>query len=605
MRQFNNTHRALTALAAALTFTACSTSTDDSRPRLNSIPAQVTTGGSTFSLDLSTFVTETDGQPVTYSVESGGGSFAGSTYSNVFDALGEYTVRFAVSDGLKGVNGEFDVRVTTSNFAAVKAGTSLALLDTDTGKFLQVSSADSPETFKAGLSIGHLVFERTTSGNVDLFVHDPLTRTTYALGEDPDLDEVYRGKTSDNQVLFRTTPRTASQGDLFLWSPTTMTSRIVRAVEGQDDGTALVMANNDIALEGDVDGVAEIFVYDTSEDTLIRITTTAGAETLVGVTANGLVFSGRGSASEVDLFYWSPGTGLLEVGADISTLESVSKTYRAFDGAEKIVFTAPVSGVTNVWFWDPATGVSTNASAGTVALENTFHAVTGEGHVVFSADDTGASAVDLYVRQLLTTATTAAVPNAGNDTDTFRSVAVDTSVPYVVFSRNTTIGVYNVSGATTDIETNGAGLTFADTLVNGDVVLVAGDASAIFHYDPATGTSTSAGTGTTVTYAGEGPNDGDFAYTKVVSAQTDLFFYDLSTTTEETVSADAAADTFQASALGGQILFTRPVGTNTTVDLFRWTAGSPATVEQLTPVFTGATAVDHSVVGTYAATRVQ
>src|SRR5690606_21246580 len=150
------------------TLFGCSGSSSSGGPRITPIPRQSATGGgSAFALDLSPFVTAPQGATLTYSVVDGAGSFQGSTFQGGFPTLGDYRVAFAVSDGAKASVGTFAVRVTAANLAAVNVdGAGLALFDTDTGEALIVSASGHTDTFRAGLSSGHVVFERTIGGNV-------------------------------------------------------------------------------------------------------------------------------------------------------------------------------------------------------------------------------------------------------------------------------------------------------------------------------------------------------------------------------------------------------------------------------------------------------
>jgi hypothetical protein len=588
---------------------ACSSGESNGRPRVASIPMQVTTGGSTFSLDVSDYVTEREGETVTYSVTSGGGSFAGSTYSRMFPALGDYTVAFTASDSQETTTGTFQVRVTTSNFAVVQVGGDfLALLDTDTDSFVTFSSSDDTETFKAGLSLGHTVFERNDGGDTDLFVYDPLAAQLYTLGDTAERNETFVAVTSDDKVIFETA--TATDSDLFIWNPRTRVSRIVRAVTGERDEDAVVLTGGLIAFEGGVDDLAEIFLYDAADDELTRVTDTAVAENVVAATPNGgLVFDAPGAGGERDLFYYKAGVGVVEIGADQTALQTVSRTYQGAGSQDQIVFTATVSGVTRVWYWEPSTGASTDISVGAANDVNAFNGITQGDHAVFTATDGTNGGTDIGVRALVPSGSTVAIPNAGNATDTFAAVTRDGSTDYVVLTRSGDVLVYNVQTPGTDTETSGGALEVEAALGNGDVVFRRTDGSEIFHYDPATGTATSAGTGAGVVYVGAGSAAGDFCFTKIVSMQTDLFMWDLSATTEVTVSDDAAADTFQYAAVGGEIVFARPVGTNTTTDLFSYDPVADDET-QLSPVFPAVSgqaqppAQDHVVVGGYSATRV-
>src|SRR5262245_37441365 len=99
-------HRSTLPLVS-LTFTflaaACGggSSVSNAAPRFTEVPLQSTAGGTLFTIDLANYIADREGATLTYAVTSGGGSFAGSSYSNTFDTMGEFTVGFTVSDGMK------------------------------------------------------------------------------------------------------------------------------------------------------------------------------------------------------------------------------------------------------------------------------------------------------------------------------------------------------------------------------------------------------------------------------------------------------------------------------------------------------------------------
>ena len=70
-------------VAVAVLTAACSNggAVSNASPRVGEVPTQNTTGGTAFSLDLSSYVSDREGATLAYSVVSVGGSFAGSTNS--------------------------------------------------------------------------------------------------------------------------------------------------------------------------------------------------------------------------------------------------------------------------------------------------------------------------------------------------------------------------------------------------------------------------------------------------------------------------------------------------------------------------------------------
>ena len=80
-------------------------------------------------LDLTKFVTSPDGQAVSYSVVSGGGSVSGSNYTQVFDTVGTKTIKLRAADVDDATEFTFTVQVQTGQEAVLKSGTGLVLLD--------------------------------------------------------------------------------------------------------------------------------------------------------------------------------------------------------------------------------------------------------------------------------------------------------------------------------------------------------------------------------------------------------------------------------------------------------------------------------------------
>ncbi|MCA8952510.1 MAG: hypothetical protein KDE27_23565, partial [Planctomycetes bacterium] len=196
---------ALTSAAAiALVATACSrgSNVSNAAPRISSVPAQSTLGGTAFSLDLGDYVTDREGATLTFAVTSGGGSFTDDTYTNTFDAMGTYTVSFTVNDGAKVATGSFDVQVTTSNFVVVQEDTAgLFLLDSGTNGQVRVASAVGSPTFAAGLADGRMAYQ---VGGTQLWLFDPMNRTSRRLAGDAAGAATFRAKTSDSRLFYTT-----------------------------------------------------------------------------------------------------------------------------------------------------------------------------------------------------------------------------------------------------------------------------------------------------------------------------------------------------------------------------------------------------------------
>lgn len=593
-------------LLGCVALTGCNNSrVGTASPRISGIPLQSTTGqGAAFSVNLNTYVSDRENQALTYAVTSGGGSFSGSTYSNTFDTMGTYTVDFTVSDPGKSTTGSFQVVVQKANFAVVKAAnTGLRLLDTDTEKFLDVSAAAVTETYKDSLAKGWVVFERTNNSNTDLFAYDPATRVTRTLGDSGTENELYVGKTSDNKVVF--TNGTSTDTNLVIWNAVTNVTKSISGTVGEHDRNALINTNNIVFYERESGGQADIYYYDPAEDESYAVSTDSNAESLLAVMPDGAaVFSRIGSSGETDLYYFKIGTGLVEIGGGITGADAKSKTYNAYTSNNLVVFTLTTGATAkNIYFWNPSGGLSTAILAADADV--TYRAITTTDVVVYT--QVAASQDDIYCFDVVNGTPGTPVTISTNATgETVNTTVTDGSVAHVVYTRNgspASVHVYNVTTTATTNLTNGAGIEYKSTLPGGDLAYRIADGTGVFHFDPATATSTSVTTGLTATamdFVGQGTANGDFVITATTSSQTDLYLWDHSATSRVTVSDTTGNDVWRAMTTAGEVLFTRVISGNTTADLFIYDPADSTTV-QLTGTSTSEPKQNHTVPGTFTA----
>ena len=66
----------------------------------------------------------------------------------------------------------------------------------------------------------------------------------------------------------------------------------------------------------------------------------------------------------MDLFYFRVGTGLVEIGADVSALATRNKTFQVNDSNSKVVFTALNGSDEELYFWNPGNGQTTAIATG-------------------------------------------------------------------------------------------------------------------------------------------------------------------------------------------------------------------------------------------------
>ncbi len=595
------------ATAAIIGLPACDSGVGNGRPYASTIPAQTTAGGTMFLLDLSNYVTDPEGSTITYSVLSGGGSFAGSVYSNMFATLGTHEVTVTATDeAAKSVQVKFTVRVTQATLVVLQAGTNLVLLDDGsagslttidpisgyTASFLEVAIAQGLiDTFKAGLPRGGLVYERTVSSQKDLYVFDPNTRTTRQLGTDPgqQTDEEYVAKTSKDHVIF--TSGTAGDKDLYIFSAISGFTREISAVPNEHDRNALVTSSDQVYYERGANGQADIYQYNIDTDSSTAVSTNAANETLLAVLPNGAaVFSRVGGNGETDIFYYQNGVGVVEVGADLgSTIQDQTKLYNGFTNDSRVIFTHDAGSNTNIYVWNPST--LTTATVANTADNETYRAVTVNNKIVYTRR-VGGSQDDPYLYDV------AGASGAAMSTDGANEVFQATnSLGDVVFLRENGGGnglyMWDDSAATlrTIAATGGGNYTFEKALAGGNVAY--SHSTGVFRYD-ATALSNATVGGATYSFGGE-TSGGDFVVSRTVSAQEDLELWDESSDTLIGISADADNDAFAVALTGDRVLFFRNVGGAANRSLFVWDQGT------LTNTRISDVTVDHAAVATYVA----
>ena len=591
---------------AALSVTACGggSNVSNASPRLSEVPVQSTAGGTAFSLDLGDYVTDREGATLTYAVTSGGGSFAGDTYTNTFDTLGAYDVDFTVSDGAKTTTGTFRVKVTSANLVVLREDTTgLLLLDSATNAIVRVTAAAPTPTFKAGLGDGRVVYE-TAGSPKKLWIYDLFARTNTQLGSGEG-DATYEAKTSDSKLLFTT--GTTNDRLLRLFNPQTGVSREI-ASGLLSTRTILVNSDNLVFFEVGVGGQSDIYAYDPSTDETFAVGTEATDEQLEAVLPNGgVVFSRVSGSGAHDLFYYKVSTGLVEIGTDVTALDTRDKAYAGQGTNSHVVFTAETGTTRSICSWNPNNGDTTEISTATggTTERDTFAAIGAGNEVVFNRTDVVSTPneSDAFFYDL-DTGVNATVRN-GADVSEVLGVSSDGTTAWAfVRPSGTTSSLLAVSlVASPSTQTFAAGGAVSSTLgvlANGDVVGQRSDGTALNLFDVSAGTWGTAITGTGLVFGGDGIDTGDFVYAVTVSGQTDLSMWDASGTTSVVVSNTTGNDAFQAKTANGTVLFTRVVGSNTNRDLFVWN-GTAET--RLTQADSAGLLHDHTVLGKFAATR--
>lgn len=603
------THRNRTTFSllipSCLLVAACGSggAVSNAAPRITAVPAQSTTGGTAFNIDLSAYVSDREGASLSYAVTSGGGSISGSTYTNTFDTMGAFDVTWSVSDGSKTESSTFTVTVKSANFAAVREDNQgLLLLDTMTSKFLRVAGSTSTPSLATGLADGRLVYQIANGAGQQLWVFDPLTRTNTRVAEGESGDVVYRAKTSDGKFAYTT----GTGNDLALWfyNPVTGVSRdLAQGVLS----TVTVLVNSDDLLfyEVGVSGQADVYAYDPSEDDVFSVGTANTDEQLQDVLDNGaVVFTRVGATGERDLWYYRIGTGLVEIAGTFGTVPDDDKSYNGTASGNQVVFTGDSGSAVEIYVWNPSNGQTDNVSTlNGAGANNTFVGIASGDEMVYVRHNGGAD-YDAYLYDI-DSQTTATLRNSTDNSNVLAVARSDTGTGWAFIRPGGTtsdlIAVSLIGSPTTATWSAGGTVsTTVQVLGNGDVVAFRDDGTALNIFDTSAGTWGTPITGTGLTFGGAGLDDGDFVYGATVSAQTDLLMWDASATTSVNVSNATGNDTYQSLTLDSTVLFTRVTAPNTNQELWLWD-GTTAT--QLTDEDSAGLRYDHAVLGTYAGSR--
>jgi hypothetical protein len=587
----------LGAAALIVALAGCGSSGLNSAPRLSTIPDQRVTSGATLTIDLAPYASdkENPGQLV-WSVVSGGGSFTGSTYSNTFATMGRYPVTVRITDvSGKNADASFDVDVQTASYAVVQAADDLTLYDTTTGGYFPVASASGfAETLMTTLPRGHVVYERLVGSNYDLYAYDPYSRRTHTLGNSS-LNERYGARTADHQVIFTTS--NGSNSDLLIWSATSNSSRVISNELTSNERDPFVNAQGLVFYEKTSNGQGDIWYFDPATDVSTLVSDAATDENLVAVLSTGAaVFTRLGPGGEQDLYWYRLGSGLVEIGADLSaTIQSQTKTWRSQTSDGKVVF--EVAGLTEIdlYVWNPANGQSRLIS-GSDAGDATWAATTALGEIVYQIQTAPANR-DLAIYSYATNSRV--VFGSSGVHENYKGALSNGDVVYEVESgTGDDLFLYDTSASSSSAIASASTSDYAfHAVLANDKVVYTLTAGGIFLYNPTTTSSTTVSADPTAAFGGA-TSGGDFCFNLTASSQTDLYLWDESAAAVVTVSNAAGDDTFGAEIAGNDLLFTRVVAPATTADLFVWDADS-LTATRLT-----ITAVNHAVLQTYAASQV-
>lgn len=575
----------VTAAVCAVTLSSCNSRTDNAGkdPRVATIPDQNSEGGAAFSLDLEEWVTDPNGEDLTFDVSEGGGVVIGGVYHHVFDTVGSKTVNVNVSNGQGSTDLSFVVMVETGHQAVIQAGTSLVLLDRSTvtrarewesdqlysPQFLVVSNSPGyVDTYKSGLRHGQVVYERTHGVQTDLYVYDAFNPGTVRLGDDPNFQthEMYEGETSDRRIIFSCC--SATDTNLYIYNVVTQLTRVISAVKDVHERNVNVDSNDDVYFESGPTTQRDVYVYHPSTDQLVAVATGSQNEVIVGVVpGGGVVFSRDEGADDVDLWFYKPGVGFAQVATDVHTagFQDRTLTFNASMPGGQVVFTETVSATdSNLYYWDSAAMTTTTVAANS-DVPDVFHGTTSNGKIVYTHQ---VSSTDWDIHSKTVGGSDEDLSKTG-EKDVFQAITAVDDV--VMFRDNNDLYIYDDGTATLLAADTGGGaaLTFVTSLNGGNVVYLRAG-SGLQRWDVSNNHKPVAANGI---FAGTMHNGMDFVVQTTVSAQGDLHVWREDVDALELVTANASDERFVVStAVGDGLVFSRR-GPYSNYDLYVWDSG--------------------------------
>jgi hypothetical protein len=463
----------LSCFLALVVVASCTDPSGEPSPRISTIPTQTSAGGSTFTFDVSSYVTTSADS--SYAVTSGGGTFSTgqSVYSNTFDTLGTYTVQFTVRNNRDQVTASsFQVKVTSSEIVAFKSGDGVWLYDVNTGHIGSsaiLSDDGRSKSYKAALSDGSLIYEVATSGGTDLWLYDPNVPELTVLGESSN-DELYEAKTSTDIVLYRTGASTGYElysYDKLREYTVGITSGIGTTNDTRGDDDPFVNSSDVVLFETQLNqGQKDVYKWDLSRGIAEAVANEATNEEVVATLSDGsFVISRLGSGGETDLYRWSVAHGLVEVGSDLdtSTPFTESKTYAGASSAGNVIFTTSDGSDTDIYVWLAATGQTLQIA--NTANNEAYCGVLSNGDVIYQ---TTASGNVTLTRYDLSDGSNDNFTNTGNATTAFHKVLTTDTVIFLSSTGNLYSWKDGVEAALTF---SGSGEAFVAETSGGDFVV--------------------------------------------------------------------------------------------------------------------------------------
>ncbi len=543
-----------------------STTTEGPTPSLNEIPLQEAGTGIELRMDLSEYADNTEEQILTWEILSGPGSIDSGTYVSTFYEVGsvEITVR-ATNESGNTADADFVVVALHGHMAIVQNGNGLEVLDAGSGIVYPIDiGGNLPLVYREILPDGSLIYEKMGGSGIDLFHYDHTE--SRQIGDTAGLNTVYDNHTPDGRIFFE--QGSAAETSLNLWDPETDETTRVAWRPAMHNRNAFFAPPDIVYFEYGNNGQADVHFWQIGVGESATAYSSGHSEEIKTVLPDGgVIFATKGLLDEDELLYYRKGRGLFTVGGDLpASVQDQDINYVTISSQGLVVFESGGASK-DLWIWNPL-GLTTNAIAATSADER-FSTISSDDLITYSTTPVAGNS-DLKIYNYSTSTSTDIGVNNGSEV--FELLLSDSDVIYAV---ETTAGRslhrFDVASNTNEIIADFASenYTAVAALSNDRLIYTRDGAStALFTWNPATGTSVQAG-GSNASYAGQGPHGGFLMYIAAFG-QTDLALWDGTNGQVTTITQTPQDETLEAVFDNGAVIYSVVVPPKTSTDLFQW-----------------------------------
>lgn len=397
---------------------------------------------------------------VTYAGQTSTGRIVYTTGPGTDSDLWIYNPTTSFTTEISAQEGEIDgsPMVTANDLVFYQRGTNgqsdIFYFDPSLGTSTSVASSSTNETLVTKLVNGAVIFSRVgSSGETDLY-YVSLATGVLEVGGDLGATEqaqskTYAGATTDDKIVFELAA--ASGVDLYVWNPSTGTTRVIATNTENDRFEGVTRADGIVYRREVTDTNHDLYLYTWAGNASVTVAATAENENYLASLSNGdivyeLYFSGDTS---MDLHVYSVAgqlsATLVDTGSDDYTFLAVlgddtivyrhdaatpvlyahasssatgavvatgdSPEFRQETTGGDFVFETTSGSNTDVFLWDAS--AASVVTIGNAAGDESFMAYTAAGTILFTRVTTGNSNADLFVWNGTTATQLTTADNAG------------------------------------------------------------------------------------------------------------------------------------------------------------------------------------------------